>query len=457
MVITRNNCTLMQDMNGGGLSMKATNLIVVMIFALILSATAVFAADIEDLKILTIDIGDYNNAQDLLDDNARALVFDRGEKIPIDVKVTNDAVVPEGEDPDDYTLEDVEIEAKIFGYRYNQVQGELISDSTRPFDLRVGEVESERLNLEVPVLHPTDDVKLRIIVGTANGVIREYNYQLKIEGVAEDEAVQIKDFILNPDPVVAGRAFTSIVKVKNIGDYSLDDLKVTVSVPALGIRDSEFMQDELDPDDTASFEELLLRVPMDAEPGTYDVDITVDFDEFESVTETGEIQVVAEKGTTPSTEARTVISVPSNQELAAGTTVVYPIKISNMGSDSKTYALSVSGVSEWGTYKFEPSGVVVVNGESSKTVLLSIAAGEDAAVGAKSFTVNIESDGESKDVSLTASITEGAETAQWDQVKRGLEIALVVLVIILIIIGLIIGFSKLRDSGRKDEEAQTYY
>ena len=51
-----------------------------------------------------------------------------------------------------------------------------------------------------------------------------------------------------------------------------------------------------------------------------------------------------------------------------------------------------------------------------------------------------------------------AEDDGWDNVKKGLEIAFVVLVALLVLLGLIIGFGKLRSNDEDDEDAaQTYY
>ena len=52
-------------------------------------------------------------------------------------------------------------------------------------------------------------------------------------------------------------------------------------------------------------------------------------------------------------------------------------------------------------------------------------------------------------------VEEGASA--WSKVRRGLEVALIVLVVLLVVIGLIIGFNRLK--GDEDEEGkdETYY
>ena len=54
---------------------------------------------------------------------------------------------------------------------------------------------------------------------------------------------------------------------------------------------------------------------------------------------------------------------------------------------------------------------------------------------------------------------ESAGATDWNKVKNGLQIALVVLVVLLVIFGLIVGFSKLKgNEGEESEDlSKTYY
>ena len=61
---------------------------------------------------------------------------------------------------------------------------------------------------------------------------------------------------------------------------------------------------------------------------------------------------------------------------------------------------------------------------------------------------------------MCGTVTEAAVATPPSDVKKGLEIALVVLVIFLIILGLIIGFNKLKNNDNDDplgENGETYY
>jgi uncharacterized membrane protein len=399
-----------------------------------------------NLEITSVDI----NNKDRVVANGHTLnyKYERGEKLSIDVCVQALTDVT-----------DAQVEADIFGYRYsNRDTTHPTTDTTSTFDLSENDSDCETLNLVVPELIDMDYYKLRIAVADRDGIETEQDYELHIQGVAADSAVQVKDFSFNPEEVIAGRAFTATVQVRNYGTSDLKDLKVTVEVPDLNIKASGYM-DELNSDDSKTFEELLLRIPDCAKAGTYPVDITVDFDEYEQTVTSGSITVQSSDtcATTAPTTAnqpdKTVISVPNSQEVAQGTGIVYPIVIANSGSASVTYSLSIAGASTWATTRIDPSSVVVVPNGQSKTVYLYVSANPDAELGDKVMTLTVDSGTESKQVTLTSRITKsaGADTTGF---KNALEIGLVVLVIILLIIGLIIGFNKMKDNK---QESEPYY
>ncbi|MFP4524212.1 MAG: FixG Ig-like domain-containing protein [Candidatus Woesearchaeota archaeon] len=376
--------------------------------------------------------------------------FERGEEL--DIRVSVEALAD---------VEDVQIEAYISGYRYGDYERELVSDTSKIFDLRNGSHDKANLDLEVPLKIETEDTKLRIRVSNRNDESFEETYQLDLVGVDKSEALRIKDFTVSPSSnVEAGRALSFKVRAKNYGDRDLDDAYLKVSIPSLGIADDETL-DEIEVDETETFEELLLRIPKCTEPGTYTARATLEFDEYEEISETMEITVleggVCETDEEPAKD-KTVVTVPESQEVVMGTTGgVYPVMISNLGSTAKTYTLSASGAGEWGKVRFDPASVVVVEPESVKTVYMYVSAKEDAQAGSQVFKLDVESDSDSKEVVLSANLQEGAQQ-DYDGLRRGLEIGLIVLVIVLIILGLIIGFNKLKGKRHdEDEESQTYY
>ncbi|MBU1201179.1 MAG: putative S-layer protein [Nanoarchaeota archaeon] len=361
-------------------------------------------------------------------------------------------------------LSNVQVEADIYGYRYANKEENLVSATSRTFDMSQGDIDTITLSLQVPTKMEKKYTILRVRVGDEDGLSFEKMYQLHVEGTDPEDAVIIKDFSFSPSSVInAGRAFTATVKVENIGDTDLDDVKVQVAVPALNIMDYQYL-DELEADEKETLEEFLLRIPDCAAPGVYKVEITVEFDEYESTSKTTDLTVVPGDtctATTPSSvsESKTTIVAPEKLEVKEGSQVSFPMGITNFGTTTKIYTLTVSGVSSWGTSMLSPGSQIVLKGGETKTVEVLITPNEDVS-GERMFLVTVSTDKDSKVVPLTVKITDDEKKSSSSDLKKGLEIALIVLVIILIIVGLIIGFNKLRKNNGgvdDDTETQTYY
>ena len=354
---------------------------------------------------------------------------------------------------------DAQIYADITGYVYANDDPAKIHDMTDTFDLMSGHSDCYDLSLEIPTNIDKDYFKLRIRADDRNGTSVDKTYQLYLKGIDRRSAIEIKDVTLDPETIVAGRALTGKIKVKNLWDSTIKDLKVTLSVPELNIKASEYM-DELQTDQSKTFEELLLRIPECTKAGTYDALITVEFDEYSQTESTKTITVTSSStcgttGATGNTQGNTLITVPNMQEVAQGTSVVYPIVISNDASASQIYTLSLSGASTWSTARIDPSSVVVVPAGQSKTVYLYLSTNKDAELGDKPFTLSIESGSDSKSIPLIAKVTKSATASNdWSSFKKALEIGLIILVIILIIVGLIIAFGKMKDNKK---ESEPYY
>lgn len=358
----------------------------------------------------------------------------------------------------DQDVNDAYLGAFVSGYRYAYYERDMVTDYSRTFTLPANEKRSFDLKVKVPVDMEKKDAKLRLVLFDENSdSLVTYNYQLSIYGTAEDKAVQIQDFFISPSTTIeAGRALSFKVKVKNYGNNDLDDVKVKVSIPELNLNTYETI-DTLDKDESQSFEALLLRIPSDAKAGDYEVVATVDFDRFESVEESKQVTVINAETTTPTADTQSVITMPESVDVVKGTQgSVYPVLIENDGSASKTYVLTVSGVSDWGTVSFEPSSVVVIGAGQSQTVYLRVKANDNAAAGDKVFQVSVKADEVSKDTSVVAKLKD--DSAQATPLRAVLEWALIILIAVLIILGIILLINKMRNNKDDEEEdEQTYY
>ncbi len=427
------------------MKMKNFVLMAVSLMLLISLATSAFAAN-QNVEVEYIKINGDEVALNAGYNHEINHVFELGEDLDIRVKVS--AL---------QNAEDVQIDADIKGYRYSNEESELISDSTSTFNMDENDTITKDLELQIPMNLELDYFNLRIRVSDRFGESDEYAYSIHVDGASRDNAVVIKDYSFTPsNEVYAGRPIMANVKVKNYGERDLDDIKVTVSIPELNVKDVATL-DELDADETETFEDLLVKIPVNAQPGDYVVNIEVEYDEYESTMVSDVITVTCYEDSDVcgmpgqnGVEQATLVNVPSSMELTASG-AAFPITIKNNGESAVIYSLSVSGVN-WGTWSFDPAADFIVEAGDLKTVYLYIAADEVEA-GEKYFKLQVKAGEEINEVALSVNVSNEEASGS---LRNALEIGLIVLVVILIIIGLIIGFSKLKDN-KNDDEAEAYY
>ena len=139
--------------------------------------------------------------------------------------------------------------------------------------------------------------------------------------------------------------------------------------------------------------------------------------------------------------------------------VVYPITITNAGATSRTYTVITEGAGDWADVRVSPSNTLLIGPGETKAAFINVAAKPTTQAGQRMFSVTISSGGEAlKQIPMTANVIQGQQVAVgWDQIKRGLEIGLVILVVLLVILGLIIGFNKLSGRSEPEEKEKSYY
>jgi len=409
------------------------------------------SAESETLNVYSCSV--EVNGEDVFPDDVSPEVVERGESL--DIKVRLEA---------NQDMEDVQITAILTGYH----RSERLVDMTKTFDLQEGDRDSFYLTLDIPddwdIEKGEDDiVMLRILVTDDSHDTFDEVYKLRFE--PKRDSVVIKDIILDPyGSVEAGRGLFASVRVKNMGEKDEEGVKVTASIPALGLKATEYI-DELEEDESTTSEDMFLRIPSCTEEGEYVLRATVVYaDGDEETSEQTTLQILAspECGVVkPGNDEKTVVTVPGKQDVIKGTSgTVYPIILENRGVTDRSYELTVSGLDTWATYRFDPGTFVLLSAGETQTAYLYVTPKEDAPEGEKVFMVSVETAGDQKQVALTANVLEGDNSVlgEWGSVKKGLEIGLIVLVVLLVVLILIIGFNKLKGDDEPEEiSGQTYY
>jgi uncharacterized membrane protein len=385
---------------------------------------------------------------------------ERGETMAVEVWV-------QGAEDLTHEIDDVRVEAEIFGYEFGTVE-----DVSEIFTIQPGVSYRKVLRLPVPIdIDPDEDYTLRIRVSDRENSIRE-EAVLRIKEVRH--SLNIFDVIFNPGlDVRAGETLFSVVRIENLGEKKEEDIKVTMSIPELGLRNSVFI-DELvtevqerahpsddDEEDSASSDELFLRVPKNAE-GEYSLVITVDYNRGHSVQEEVFSLFVLSDEDVDSTETETeaVISLDtSRQAVMQGEGAVYKFMVANLGNSASTYSLDVSNL-DFGTSRVDPQ-TVTVGSDQTGELFLFVSADEDAPLGTQFFIVSVrEGSSTVKTVSLELDVEEQEDVVDpWSNVRRGLEVGFFILLIILVVLGLIIAAKRLggREESSEEGTEQSYY
>lgn len=438
--------------------MKLT-LWVALLVAFVASASVVFAAA-PDYDIISVEVNDlqaFGGGTPIPN-----LDVERGDTLEIEVVVQGNATIPGNQVPD------VRVEAKIIGYEFGT-----ISDISDIFSIDEGLVYKKKLTLVVPEdIDASEKYTLRIEVSDP---INEEQVEFTLNIDEQRHSLNIFDIVVNPSTtIMAGQPLFPIVRVENLGEKREDDIRVTVSIPELGVSTSNFI-DELiteDQEETNIFRldeqssqqlDFLLRIPEDAKTGEYALKVDVLYNRGHSLlTETRKIFV---KGIEKPKQVDTIINIDStSKRVDQGQEVGYKIMFANVGTEKGMYTIQVDGVSGWGQYRVEP-GFITVNPDSTAEAMLFIRANEQAEprnyisvvrimLGREimqEFNVNTDVAGIQK-VAATGAAT----------LKTALAVIFIVLVIALVVLGLIIAFRKMKEGESEQPaagvaEGQTYY
>jgi len=385
-------------------------------------------------------------------ENGDSLVVERGQTLNIRVKLQANN-----------TENNIQVAAAILGYEYSDY--EELSDSTSVFDMDEGDTIYKDLTVKVPDKVERDYYDLRIVVGTRTGPAFEGLYRLHI--VEPRHSVIISDIVLSPgSPIQAGKALLVIPRIKNMGSKDETDIKLTVTIPDLGVSGSEYI-DELEAGKSKSTEEIYLKLPSCAKPGTYKMYVELSYmDGYKEDALTKEITIIAGEvcEITPTQppakpEAKSTIIVGSYSQTMSrpGPGVAYPVMIQNDGSSAQTYTITVTNAEDWADVKVSPSSVIILSPGEAQTVYIYAVPKSNAAEGQHTFNINVEGDGYKKQIPVSA-VVSGRPGFSWANAKQWLLMGVAVLVIVLIILGIILAVKK---SGGKEsaneEEGQSYY
>lgn len=381
--------------------------------------------------------------------SGETVYVERGDNVDVSVNLKAISV-------DD--IENLKARAWLGGYE------DEVEDVSSMFDLISNAVRAVDLSLQLPDdMDASKQYELNLEVYNSDGT-KEYTEDLglvkfQIEEVRHD--IEIKDVIYS-NSVSAGSILYTKVRLENTGAKDEKNIKVSVSIPELGISTRDYL-DELvwkevsDDDKTSDSIELALRLPENIVSGDYELQVDAEYHKGRDLTSvTRNVHI---KGVSASA-ADMVISIDTtSQSVAKGDEVAYKLVFANLGTGDAVYSVEVAGAEAWADVRVSPGFVTLGPGEAGE-VTIYLDAKEDAAVGSHMFSVRVNSgDATVKELNLNADV----EKAGFGSLKTGLEVGFAILVILLVILGLVVAFYKI--GGKKEEKPsepeglseETYY
>jgi len=240
------------------------------------------------------------------------------------------------------------------------------------------------------------------------------------------------------------------VVVKNTGNHELNDVYVKATVKELGVSGQAYI-DLLVPyrehDEYTSKEvSIPVQLPLNAQPGTYTLEVKVSSEESEDVIQTVQFTI---QGATPTSTVDVTPNVV-NMELSSEGDAVYTMTVTNRGTSTQTFTVETTGLEGWATVQMNPQTFSLSPGES-RLVSLYVTAKDNVVVGEHLFSAKVRYGNELKTVNFTANVVEDTNKAL--DVKTILMIVGIVLAVAIIILLIVL----LAQKGKTEEKAEESY
>ncbi len=335
----------------------------------------------------------------------------------------------------------VRMEAQLEGSKID------LSEKTSFFDVEAGMRYAKTLKLDIPYEledEVSDNLFLNIELWNSDYKTELIEFVLRVQRPsyhAEIMSIEVSQ------RVSAGELLPIDVVLKNIGYNDLDDIYVTVSIPALDLEKTAYFGDivaeEDDDNDDVIKGKFYLRIPYEAKEGIYTIDVEATSDDDLDVAESEEIIIENDFSN------GNVIVTSFRKIVATGEDAEYTFMIVNPTNQLKVYRI-IAEPNCGANCNLDVdanTAVIAIPAGTSKEVTVTANAAEE---GEYTFDVNVLS-GEKLDSVITFNLaTEGKKTNAITVLTVILAIVFLVLLVVLIVL--------LGKKPQKNEEfGESYY
>jgi len=339
-------------------------------------------------------------------------------------------------------FDDARIMAFIEGYEHSPIVG-----TTDIFQVTEGKTYVKNINLNLPHdIGSEKDYKLRIVGANDLSGLTIKNMDLYVD--TQRHRVDILDLVMTPNSgVEPGQNIIANVRMKNRGQKFEDSTKVTVAVPELGIEESSYISN-LDPQDVATSDDMLLFVPDNAQDKQYKVLVTLSYDDgYTSSTQEYTLNVLASR-VVP--DKNLLVSFKNNVDLIAGKATSFDVVVANPNEGSKPMSLATLDNS-WADVEVSPS-LAMVQAGSDATFKVTVTP-KSAVSGEKELVLLV------KEGSTTASqLSVQTYVAPTDSINWvNVVLAILLIIAIIILLALIVTIARRRNDNEEDSTSTEEY
>lgn len=336
---------------------------------------------------------------------------------------------------------DVTVEVELNGQKVR------VNAITPIFDVEAGKTYRKVLDIQVPYeLKDQVSDQIRLTVEIDGRKFRDrYEYSSNVQRPSYNAEVMSVNV---PSKIGVGSQLPVDLVIKNRGYNRLEDLYVTVKIPALGLETSTYVGDlyalERDCEDSCNQKDdtisgrLYLSVPYGVKSGVYALEVKVENDD----TVTREVKQIVIENALPNT----VIATSYSRTAAVGETAEYSLLLVNPTNTIKVFRVVTESTSDLSTSTSE--SVIAVSAGSSREIAVRAKANNE---GEYAFNVNIFSNDQLVEVTTLNLVAEGKMAINPTVI---LTIILAIVFIVLLVV-LIVLLSKKPE--KTDDFGESYY
>ena len=369
------------------------------------------------------------------------------EKVEINGHLMSDDDTISVENGDTLDIE-VELEAKVSSDTnrirvwLNGYEHDALLDTVGPFSAKQGKTTFKTLSINLPSdMISQEDYTLKIEV---EGIVKEY--ELYVD--TQRHRVDTLDLIMTPSyGVEAGQNVIAEVRLKNRGQKDQESVKVSISIPELGVVGSGYISD-LDETESISSDEILLFIPETAEAGEYDVLVEAKFnDGYSKEKATYKLNVLGQKEVM---EKSLIASLSKNINLKAGESSNFDVVIANPNIESKPVSI-VAVENAWGYVEVTPS-LAMIEGGSDATYNVKVIAKEEI-TGEKVLSLQVK---EGTKVISELKVNAYVEKAEGTNFVN-LALAALLIIAIIVLVSLMISIGRRKKGSNDDYSSNEEY